>query len=234
MSCRWWNATLRDESLPVREELRAAAAAGDVHALNSLGVTCERDGDFLTAAAIYAVIAGFFRKKKLGKSPFAAHRKNQAIVDGNLFRASSLLRADERERFDTLLGAMAEEFPLVEPCGSEKRFVDGDAYARRSPRYRHERIHCWTPVVSIVLAYWVFAFLLGLSGVFPESFGPVERHFQGLDDVFGLWVFVFMIITTPFRYPFMLLKWFGAIAAVFLIHAWITDAVPLIAAFLGR
>ena len=220
--------------MPPKEELRAAAAAGDVHALNSLGVTCERDGDFLTAAAIYAVIGDFFRKKKLGKSPFAAHRKNQAIVDGNLFRASSLMRADERERFDGLQDAMAREFPLTEPCGSEKRFVDGDAYARRSPRYRHERIHCWTPVVSIVLAYWMSALLLSLSGVCPDSLGDVGRHFEGLDDVFGLWVFVFMIITTPFRYPFMLLKWFGAIAAVFLIHAWIMDGVLAIAAFLGQ
>lgn len=169
----------------------AAAIAGDMHALNILGVMAERDGDFPRAAALHSMTLDIWREWMPDAYNFAPERRNKRILENNCHRSVALLLDTEREAFEASLKSVSEQYNSGSThFGFSERFIDGLAHVFMTRRFLMERLHAFAPFLSMAMAIVILQFFSSFLALRSESDIVAKVFFDGVSRSLGMGVFL--------------------------------------------
>lgn len=175
------------------EQLKAASLAGDISALNAMGIIKEREGDIVTALSLYYMAVSLFNKFRTSKKLYMWEEKNRNIIEANTHR---LLLCIDKADFDILEKKIdsveAEYTHITELFGVSAKFENGLKYSLKNKNFYFGHFSKYSPFISVLLFVAVLQILNTVSIYYPDSIGKGKDFYDGMFGISGAFFAFFL------------------------------------------
>lgn len=195
--------------------LKAASLAGDLSALNAMGIIKQKEEDFVAATSLYYMALLLFKKIRPGKKLFAWEEKNRNILEANTQRALLCVKKSELPQLEQAIENIESEYEHVsELFGVHTKFEDGLKYSLKSRRLYLGHFSKYAPFISFLLVAFVLKILSSISEYYPDGIVRGADFYKGMYEIsyafFIFFIFIFPPIVSPSWTFAKLLLWMSS------------------------